>query len=97
MVTVANHNQQWQIPVVKTIATDKKGIDELLEAIASHQHIIKDKEKQHWLLAEKAYHLVQQKRMTGVRKEDLKVAIANAGADFNLYEFVDGWSLVGDQ
>lgn len=88
MVTAAMHHHEWQIPVVKTIASQKQGLDELLQQIISHNQLQKDKAKQHWLLAEKAYHLIQQRQMKGVRKKKLQEAIAITGS-LNLYKFVE--------
>jgi hypothetical protein len=44
-------------------------------------------EKQAWLLAERAYQLIQQKRMNGIDRQALARQIANE-ENFNLYRFV---------
>ena len=89
MVTAALHKQAWPIPVVKTIASEKHGLEELQKQINAHQQQVKDKAKQRWLLAEKAYHIIQVKRMKDVRKEDLIKAIHQLEDGFNLYAFVE--------
>jgi len=45
-------------------------------------------EKHDWLMAEKAYYLIQQKKMTGINKAELKQKIAESGNAFNLYQFI---------
>ena len=91
MLAPANHNNnQWKVPVVKTIALNRKGIKELVTCIEEHQqqHLLSD--KKFWLLAERAYQLIQKKRMKDIDKADLKNLIekAHEDADFNLYSFV---------
>ncbi len=89
MLAPAFHAKQTAIEIIKTVASQKEGIKELLVAI--HQNLQQqpgNKEKRSWLLAEKAFHLVQQKRMAGINKAHLKNAIESAGVDFNLYRFI---------
>lgn len=92
MVTAAlDHNTQWHIPVVKTIASQKQGLDELMTQVHLHLAQGKDKKHKNWLLAEKAYHLIQQKRMKDLRKEDLQQAIASSDGEVNLYRFIENY------
>ena len=74
------------IAVIKTVASEKEGIDnlmeELLKKIASPHN-----DKRSWLLAEKAYHLIQQKRMKDIDKNELRERIDGL-ANFNMYRFV---------
>ncbi|WP_207492115.1 methylmalonyl Co-A mutase-associated GTPase MeaB [Aridibaculum aurantiacum] len=93
MVHAAVQKQQWHIPVVKTIASQKQGLDELVQQVTAHNELQKDSSRQHWLLAEKAYQVIQQKRMKNVRKEELQQAIAASNA-FNLYRFVEEWMVI---
>lgn len=91
MLAPAFHNHTMPVPVVKTIALQKKGIDELLKTINEILDHKKDNEKRYWLLAEKAYYLIQQKRMKDINKEEVKTGIRNAGDDFNLYRFIKNY------
>ncbi len=91
MLAPAFHNHTMPVPVIKTIASQKKGIEELLKTINETLHHKTDNEKRYWLLAEKAYHLIQKKRMEGINKEDIKTAIKTAGDDFNLYRFIKNY------
>ncbi|HOZ78644.1 MAG TPA: methylmalonyl Co-A mutase-associated GTPase MeaB [Ferruginibacter sp.] len=90
MLAPAFNTKQQTIPVIKTVASQKKGIEELLtaieECINGEQGTRNDKRS--WLLAEKAYHLIQQKRMANINKEALKLSIEAAGNNFNLYQFI---------
>ena len=87
MLAPAFSNHTIPVPVIKTSAVQKKGIQELLNTITSaKQQPINT--KRNWLLAEKAFHLIEQKRMKGVSKEDLKIKIAAEGNTFNLYQFI---------
>jgi LAO/AO transport system kinase len=77
------------IPVFKTIASQNDGVAAIADFIASGADI-KNTRKE-FLLAEKAYKLIQQKRMIGIDKTKLQQEIARQIADpqFNLYGFVD--------
>lgn len=88
MLAPAFHNHTLPVPVIKTIASQKKGIDELLKAITDSLSQVKGNEKRNWLLAEKAFHLIQQKKMMAIDKAMLKQMIEQTGKDFNLYAFI---------
>jgi len=88
MLAPAFHNHADPVPVIKTIASQKKGVEELAERINEVILHKKDNEKKYWLLAEKACYLIQQKRMSDIDKKMLKEKIKNAGSAFNLYRFI---------
>ncbi len=97
MLAPAFNKKQAPIPVIKTIALQKTGIEELMIAIKNQLTGIAENdatknEKRYWLLAEKAFHLIQQKRMGDINKETLKNKIALAGNNFNLYQFIKNYS-----
>lgn len=79
-----------EIPVFKTIASQNNGIAEVTDFITSHSQTVTRKE---FLLAEKAYKLIQQKRMRNINKNDLQKRIAEMVSvpGFNLYGFVEGF------
>ena len=79
------------IPIIKTIASQKEGVAELLETITDAFAQVKDNEKKSWLLAEKAFYLIQQKKMMAIDKNMLKQKIEEAGKDFNLYAFIKNY------
>jgi LAO/AO transport system kinase len=77
------------LPIFKTIASQASGIDEIIDFITSSPQITNNRKE--LLLAEKAYRLIQQKRMAGIDKKNLQHEINKAmdGPGFNLYNFVD--------
>jgi LAO/AO transport system kinase len=94
--TMLPHSPQGStrsIPVIKTIASQKEGIVELLDAVNKKIKSLSDQrstinQKRSWLLTEKAFYLIQQKRTADVNKAELKNKIEAAGEDFNLYQFL---------
>jgi len=81
-----------EIPIVKAIATEKRGIHELYEMIKKNSS--QGKERRLELLTEKAWRLLIRKRMRGVDKSQLKQSI-ESGLDndnFNLYSFVENYA-----
>jgi LAO/AO transport system kinase len=79
------------IPVIKTVADKAIGIEELVKAIESRS--AKENSRRIFLLAEKAWKLLQQKKMKSINKMQLQQQIikASADADFNLYKFIDSF------
>lgn len=80
-------NQQKEVDVIKTIATQKSGIKELYKVILKQLNISKNTEKKNWLLAERAYHLIREKRMKDISKAELKDKIAQH-ENFSIYQFI---------
>ena len=79
----------WNIPVIKAVATSGEGVDELIESINKH-HVIGVNPKRAYLLAEKAYRILQSKKMKHISKQDLQkeIEIEMKKEGFNLYKFV---------
>jgi LAO/AO transport system kinase len=88
---IISQKKEGQIPVIKTIASNGSGINEVIEFILSASH--QKNSRKELLLTEKAYKIIQQKRMANVDKKKLQQAIAKALSDpgFNLYIFLDGY------
>jgi LAO/AO transport system kinase len=85
------NNTAFEIPVIKTTASKKEGIKLLIEKIeASLQS--QNNQLKNWLLAEKAYHLIKNKRMKEINKEELKNDIDKMEAGFNLYHFIEKYT-----
>lgn len=90
MLGPAFSSRNEEIPVVKTIASRQEGLTELKEKIDLVLDRRQTPEKRIYLLAERAYYLIQKKRMKDIRKESLRSKIAedfNKGT-FNLYSFI---------
>jgi LAO/AO transport system kinase len=79
-----------EVPVIKCIASQKAGIKELAEIILHQLQKSHLSDNRFWLLAERAYYLIQQKRLKGVDKAELKKEIETIfpKGNFNLYRFV---------
>lgn len=81
-----NNNQDIQ--VFKTVAENNVGIQELSRAILSQKP--RENDKKVFLLTEKAWKLIQHRKMKSVNKELLQKEIAKAIPDhFNLYDFIE--------
>lgn len=88
MLAPAFARRSFEIPVVKTVASQGNGVVDLYTAIQKHTALGMDNERKTWLLAEKAYHLIQQARMKPFSKLKLKAEIEKLGPTVNLYRFV---------
>ena len=93
MMAPSFSNTSYQIPIIKTIAAQKTGIEELAEAIAAHQLQLQDPTRKNWLLTQKALRLIQQKRMQDVDTTKLLAAISAQSQDpqFNIFEFAQAY------
>lgn len=84
-----------EVPVVKTIATEQKGMDQLVAAVEEYftEHNTLPEKRLH-LLVEKSWQLIQAERMSNVSRSKLKEELAKAleKEDFNLYAFTQGFS-----
>jgi LAO/AO transport system kinase len=91
MLTPAPGTNVEQIEIIKTIARQNRGIKETWQAILKSLQRTDHSDKKTWLLAEKAYYLIQQKRMKDINKRNLKNQIESLlqSNTFNLYHFVD--------
>ena len=90
MLAPAFRTHYHEVPVIKTVASKKEGIEELLDIIFHQLKKAHLTDKKFWLLAEKAFHLVEQKRMKGIDKAGLKkeIEIIYPKGNFNLYQFI---------
>ena len=82
-----------EIHIIKTIAQEGQGIQELIDAIKVHNNTSIFNEKKYWLLTEKAYQLIQKERMKDVNKLMMKQRIEEESkkASFHLYRFIHDW------
>jgi LAO/AO transport system kinase len=78
------------IPVIKSIALQSVGIDQLFREINQHEKL---QTKRNWLLAARAFRLIQQKRMEDITLEKLEKMIEqeNKNHHFNLYSFIQNF------
>ncbi|MCF8253298.1 MAG: methylmalonyl Co-A mutase-associated GTPase MeaB [Bacteroidia bacterium] len=83
-------SSNWEAPVVKTVASQKIGLEELGEAIENHHQLaIKGNKKVH-LLAQKALLLIKAMRTKDIQLPQLEeeLAMASNKEGFNLYRFI---------
>jgi len=90
MLAPAFRSHYREVPVLKTIATQKTGITELMDSLLHQLKMAHLNDKRFWLLAEKAFYLIERKRMKGIDKAELKkeIEIVFPKGNFNLYRFV---------
>ena len=84
-------NSSYEIPVLKSIAIHKQGIDQIVDAIEKHLSLHQEfSEKALLLLTEKAWQLIIAQKMKDTSKIQLKATIKNSleSGNFNLYSFV---------
>jgi LAO/AO transport system kinase len=90
MLGPAFSSRNEEIPVVKTVASRQEGLTELKDKIDIVLARKLTPEKRLYLLAERAYYLIQKKRMKDIRKDGLRSKIAEHynNGNFNLYSFI---------
>ncbi|MBI4932124.1 MAG: ATP-binding cassette domain-containing protein [Bacteroidetes bacterium] len=84
----SREKSNWTTPVIKAVATEEKGIEEIINKIDEHASHSNDKKL--FLVTEKAFKLIRNKRMKDVDKKKLQKEIEKEmkKKDFNLYKFV---------
>lgn len=79
-----------EIPVVKTIATEQKGIEDIAKAVEKYFNTQQNiPEKRIHLLTEKSWQLMQAFKMKKISRNKLKqdLTVALRSSDFNIYAF----------
>jgi LAO/AO transport system kinase len=86
------HQQHQQIPIFKTVADKNEGIIELCNWLL--EPVLIENNRKAFLLAEKAFKIIQHNRMKNVDRQRLYEAIGLAmeNIDFNIYRFTDDWT-----
>lgn len=86
-------NSKKEIPVLKTIASQKEGIAKLYEIISAWDFNINKFQKLE-LITQKVWSIIQSKKMKEINKEELKKNLEEAASlpDFNLYHFAEKYS-----
>lgn len=81
-----------EIPVLKTIATEKSGIDKLYQIIKSFQ-VSEFSDYKLNLLTEKIWALISEEKMKNMERKDLKKEIEKvfSNPEFNLYAFAKNY------
>ena len=83
-----------EIPVIKTIASQKVGTHELMQSILKLQSGEKENEKKLWLLTEQVFHLIQNEKMKKINKNELskQIEMAIKKGNFNPYHFIEEYA-----
>ncbi len=90
-ILVHSKQSDWEVPVIKSVATTGDGVATLGEQIEAHTTFIQNSsDKKIALLTEKAYQLIQQKRMQNISKQRLaaQLKLDLRESNFNLYSWV---------
>lgn len=88
MLAPSFSNRQTEIPILKTIASQKEGVDKLYGTLKKLLATTGHNDRHYWLLAEKAYRLIEKNRMQDVDRASLKKQLETEGKQVNLYDFV---------
>lgn len=91
----SKRSDQWETPVIKTVAIKQEGISELIAALDAHRNQVQgNHQRRALLLAEKAYQLIQHRRMQQLNRQALLADVQRQMNDpqFNLYRIVQQYS-----
>ena len=90
MLAPVFNRSQKEIPVLKTIASHKEGVEELYKIIGVWEFDV-ESSKRIELLAEKVWSIIQSKKMKGINKTELKkeLSVAATKPGFNIYDFAE--------
>jgi LAO/AO transport system kinase len=93
MQSLAIHREGGEVPVLKTIASQKEGIAELVRELEGCLQREARSGKRYRMLAEQAYLLIRDQKMKSVDKKELEKRIEELSREnsFNLYRFVEEW------
>lgn len=93
MLTPAFHHSQKEIPILKTIASGKEGVNELYTIIGGW-NIDTDENHKLELMTEKAWSIIQANKMKEINKEELKSSLSMelSNKEFNIYQFAEKYS-----
>ena len=91
IMTASSQAPAQEVPIIKTVATEKRGIGELMAAIENSLRHDINSDRHLALLTEKAWQLLVQKKMKGVNKNQLKqlIGLEYKKQNFNLYSLME--------
>jgi LAO/AO transport system kinase len=84
-------HEGWNVPVINTVAVSGDGIQEVFRQVEQHRNSMPFNDKRIYLLAEKAYQLIRNHRMSDMNRKTVKMQLSEIynKSQFNLYKFVD--------
>ena len=82
------------IPIINTVATEKKGISDIIDALNTMLSAPSQKEREKLLLMEKAKHLLREQWLRKLDAVKMKASLNEAmlAKDFNLYSWVSNYA-----
>jgi LAO/AO transport system kinase len=82
------------IPIINTVATEKKGISDIIDALNTMLSSPSQKEREQLLLMEKAKHLLREQWLRKLDAVKMKASLNEAmlAKDFNLYSWVSNYA-----
>jgi LAO/AO transport system kinase len=88
MLAPAFHKKRTEIPIIRTIASEKEGLTDLVSAI-NNFNFAEDDDLKVLLLADKVFQLIREARMKNIDKQQLREQIYERlkVGNFNLYAF----------
>ncbi len=87
MLAPVYKNLDWEVPVQKTIASNKKGVAELWQQIEKYINQNHFNQKRAWLFTQKVFQVIQADKMKGFNKNEIKTFITE-NPNFNLYQTI---------
>ena len=87
MMLAPAFNSAVKVPVIKTIASEKSGIAELLAALKINLQSTDNSDKKYFLLADKAFQVIQKRKMMHISRQHLFEEIKKNNVS-NLYTFL---------
>lgn len=88
MLAPAFSSHKEEVGIIKTVANEGKGLNELAEAVEKHLRQEHQNDKRNWLLAERVWKIIEASRMKDISKKQIAEKIkATDKASFNLYRF----------
>jgi LAO/AO transport system kinase len=88
MLAPAFSSHTEEVAIIKTVANEGKGLNELADAIEKQLHREHQNEKKYWLLAERVWKIIEAARMKDISKKQIAEKIKTADrSSFNLYRF----------
>lgn len=88
MLAPAFSSHKEEVEIIKTVANEGKGLNELAEAVEKHLRQEHQNDKRNWLLAERVWKIIEASRMKDISKKQIAEKIKTTDkASFNLYRF----------
>jgi LAO/AO transport system kinase len=90
MLAPTFHSHKDEVPIIKTVASENIGIDELAEKIDEVLKQHHQNDHRYWLMTERAYQLISKRRTKDLDKMEMRKRIEAQykNGEFNLYKFV---------